>query len=206
MDAFNQLVMERRSANNFLPNNPITPRELDEIFNVVKMAPSAFNLQHTNYLVVTDDDMKRKVQKAAFGQYKVGVASAVIIVTGDKAAYKNTEKVYEGLLMLGILNQQQYDHEVQDVISLYESRGEEFQRDEAIRNASLSSMLFMLAAKNAGWGTCPMIGFDADEIKSLLEIPYEQEPVLMIVLGKEKVESRRPRGYRKPVGEFVKYY
>ena len=62
--------------------------------------------------------------------------------------------------MLGILNQQQYDQEVQDVISLYESRGEEFQRDEAIRNASLSSMLFMLAAKNAGWATCPMIGFE----------------------------------------------
>lgn len=147
MDAFNKLVTERRSANNFLPNNPITPRELDEIFNVVKMAPSAFNLQHTNYLVVTDDDLKEQVQKAAFGQYKVGVASAVIIVTGDKKAYKNTEKVYEGLLMLGILNQQQYDQEVQDVISLYESRGEKFQRDEAIRNASLSSMLFMLAVK-----------------------------------------------------------
>ncbi|MFJ7936765.1 nitroreductase family protein [Sporosarcina sp. NPDC096371] len=206
MNAFNQLVMERRSANNFLPNNPITQRELDEIFNVVKMAPSAFNLQHTNYLVVTEDGLKEQVQKAAFGQYKVGVASAVIIVTGDKEAYKNTEKVYEGLLMLGILNQQQYDDEVQDVVSLYESRGEEFQRDEAIRNASLSSMLFMLAAKNAGWATCPMIGFEPDKIKNLLAIPDHQEPVLMIVLGKEKVESRRPRGYRKPVGEFVKYY
>lgn len=51
-----------------------------------------------------------------------------------------------------------------------------------------------------------MIGFDPEEIKSLLEIPDEQDPVLMIVLGKEKVESKRPRGYRKPVGEFVKYY
>lgn len=206
MDAFNQLVTERRSANNFLPNNPISPRELDEIFNVVKMAPSAFNLQHTNYLVVMEDELKEKVQKAAFGQYKVGVASAVIIVTGDKLAYKHTEKVYEGLLMLGILNQQQYDQEVEDVISLYESRGEKFQRDEAIRNASLSAMLFMLAAKNAGWATCPMIGFDPDEINSILDIPDDKEPVLMIVIGKEKVESRRPRGYRKPVGEFVKYY
>ena len=92
MDTFNQLVMARRSANNFLPNNPITPRELDEIFNVVKMAPSAFNLQHTNYLVVTDDELKEQVQKAAFGQYKVGVASAVIIVTGDKGHIKALKK------------------------------------------------------------------------------------------------------------------
>lgn len=27
----------------------------------------------------------------------------------------------------------------------------------------------------------------------------------MITIGKEKVESRQPRGYRKPVREFVTY-
>lgn len=206
MNTFNQLMTERRSANNFLEDHPITSKELDEIFSVVKMTPSAFNLQHSQYLVVTDSDLKEQVKEAAFGQYKVGTASAVIIVTGNKEAYKNAGKIYEGLLMLGILSKQEYDHEVQDVTSLYETRGEEFQRDEAIRNASLSSMIFMLAAKDAGWDTCPMIGFDPEKVKSLLNIPDQQEPVLMIALGKEKVESRRPRGYRKPVGEFVKYY
>jgi putative NAD(P)H nitroreductase len=28
---------------------------------------------------------------------------------------------------------------------------------------------------------------------------------MMITIGKEKVESRKPRGYRKPVSEFVTY-
>lgn len=206
MKSFHELVEERRSARNFLENNPITSKELDEIFGLVKMAPSAFNLQHTNYLVVIDPELKEDVKKAAFGQYKVGVASAVIIVLGDKTAFKETERIYEGLLMLGVLSKQEYDHEVQDIVSLYESRGEVFQRDEAIRNASLSAMLFMLAAKNAGWDTCPMIGFDSNQLKQVLKISDQYEPVLMITIGKEKIQSRRPRGYRKPVSEFVKYY
>ncbi len=51
-----------------------------------------------------------------------------------------------------------------------------------------------------------MIGFDADAVKKLLNIGDQDEPVLMITIGKEKVESRKPRGYRKSVSEFVTYY
>ncbi len=105
--------------------------------------------------------------------------------------------------MLGILNKQEYDFTVKDTVDLYETRGPTFQRDEAIRNASLSAMLFMLAAKQQGWDTCPMIGFDSDRVKEILNINDQYEIALMITLGKEKIESRKPRGYRKPVSEFV---
>ena len=94
---------------------------------------------------------------------------------------------------------------VNDTLSFYETRGEEFQRDEAIRNASLSAMFFMLAAKEKGWDTCPMIGFDPQAVKEILNVSEQYEVVMMITLGKEKVASRKPRGYRKPVGEFVTF-
>ncbi|MEH7347089.1 nitroreductase family protein [Bacillus sp. JJ1532] len=205
METFEQVVRVRRSASNFLENNPISKKELDEIFELVKMGPSAFNLQHTNYLVVMDPELKLGVKKAANNQHKVGTASAVIIVLGNKKAYQDVGQINEGLLALGVLSKQEYDNEIQDVTSLYDQRGEVFQRDEAIRNASLSAMLFMLAAKSKGWDTCPMIGFDPEQLKKLLSISDQYEPVLMIALGKEKVQSRKPRGYRKPVDEFVTY-
>ena len=107
--------------------------------------------------------------------------------------------------MLGIVNKQEYDLMVNDTVSFYESRGPEFQRDEAIRNASLSAMMFMMAAKEKGWDTCPMIGFDSEEVKQFLNISEQYEVVMMITIGKEKVESRKPHGYRKPVSEFVTF-
>ncbi|MFO1444698.1 nitroreductase family protein [Bacillus sp. Bva_UNVM-123] len=205
MSEFEQLIKERRSASNFLENNPISKEELTKIFELVKLAPSAFNLQHTKYIVVTEPETKEKIRSAAYGQYKVKTSSAVILVLGDKKAYKNAGKIYEGLLMLGIINKQEYDHMVEDTVSMYEMRGESFQHDEAIRNASLSAMLFMLAAKEKGWDTCPMIGFDPHAVKEALNIEDQYEPVLMITLGKEKTSSRNPRGYRKPVDEFVTF-
>lgn len=203
MTEFTQLVKERRSASNFLPEYTITKEELDSIFELVKFGPSAFNLQHTKYLVVTNSEIKEEIRKAANGQYKVHSAPAVILVLGDKDAYKKAAEINEGLMMLGILNKQQYDFLVNDTMSLYETRGPVFQRDDAIRNASLSSMLFMLAAKEKGWDTCPMIGFDPDQIRQILNIDDQYEVALMITIGKEKADSRQPRGYRKPVSEFV---
>lgn len=203
MTEFIQLIKERRSANNFLPDNTISKEDLDSIFELVKLAPSAFNLQHTQYMVVTNPEIKEEIRAAANGQYKVHSASAVILVLGDKKAYQKAAEINEGLLMLGILNKQEYDLAVNDTVELYESKGPTFQRDEAIRNASLSSMLFMLAAKEKGWDTCPMIGFEPNKIKENLHISDQYEIALMITIGKEKVDSRKPRGYRKPVSEFV---
>ncbi len=205
MTEFIKLIEARRSASNFLKDNPIPQKDLNEIFELVKLAPSAFNLQHSKYIVVTNPEVKEQIRTAANGQYKVHSASAVIIVLGDKLAYKNTAAINEGLLMLGIINKQEYDLMIEDTVSLYETRGDSFQRDEAIRNASLSAMMFMLAAKEKGWDTCPMIGFDSDKVKEILNINEQYEPALMITIGKEKIESRKPRGYRKPVSEFVSF-
>lgn len=149
--------------------------------------------------------MKQKVYEASFKQYKVQTASAVLVVLGNKEAYKDAARINEGLLHLGVLSKQEYESTVSSVESFYEGRGDTFMREEAIRNASLSAMLFMLIAKEKGWDTCPMIGFDPEALSSALNIPDSYVPVLMITLGKEDTSGQRPRGYRKPAGEFVSY-
>lgn len=49
---FENLVKERRSASKFLPDVEISTKELEEMLSLVKFAPSAFNLQHSHYVVV----------------------------------------------------------------------------------------------------------------------------------------------------------
>lgn len=205
MTEFESLLKARRSANKFIPGMEILDTELEEIFQLVKFAPSAFNLQHTHYVVVKEQPLKQKMYEAAHKQYKVQTASAVIIVLGKKNAYQDVGRLHEGLLALGVMNQQEYDLTVRSVLDFYEGRGEAFQQEEAIRNASLSAMLFMLIAKEKGWDSCPMIGFDPEALREALHIPEDYIPALMITLGKEDTSNQRPRGYRKPTGEFVSY-
>lgn len=203
--SFLELINERRSANNFIKDVEITKEEMNEIFKMISLAPSCFNLQHANYLVILDKDIKELFRERACPQYKLHTASAAVLVLGDKSAYKNAEKIYEPMKMLGMIDDVAYSQMITDVYSMYEGRGEGFIRDEAIRNSALSAMMFMLAAKDRGWDTCPMIGFDSEATKSLLKIPEDKEPVMLITIGKEDQDKKRLRGYRKPVQEFVQY-
>ena len=203
---FTKLIDKRRSANNFIKDVKMTEDDIRPILEDVKLAPSAFNLQHPEYIVVLDEDMKEKVREAAYGQYKVHAASAVVLVLGDKEAYKQTARISQGMVDLGIITDFELQGLIYDNTNFYEGRGENFMKEDAIRNASLSAMMFMLAAKNRGWDTCPMIGFDQEKMRSLFNVPATHEIALMITIGKEKVSSRRLRGYRKPVEEFVTYY
>ncbi|WP_068986439.1 MULTISPECIES: nitroreductase family protein [Lysinibacillus] len=203
---FAKLIDKRRSANNFIEGIKMSEEDIRPILEDVKLVPSAFNLQHANYIVVLDEEKKEKVREAAYGQYKVHSASAVILVLGDKEAYKNTANLNQGMVDLGIINACELENIVNENAKFYEERGEEFMKEEAIRNASLSAMLFMLAAKNRGWDTCPMIGFDQQQMRALFNVPETHEIALMMTIGKEKESSRRLRGYRKPVEEFATYY
>ncbi|APF28226.1 putative NAD(P)H nitroreductase mhqN [Clostridium sporogenes] len=205
MSELKKIIEERRSANNFIEGVKIPDKDFTEIFELLKLAPSCFNIQHSNYLVVTDEEKKEQLRKAAFNQYKVHTASAVILVLGDKLAYKNAENIYSGMLNLGIMSKLDYDNIVRDINNLYEGRGEDFQSSEAIRNTSLSAMMFMLIAKDKGWDTCPMIGFNQEEVRQIFNIPENYEIALMITMGKEDTSKTRMRGYRKPVGEFVSF-
>lgn len=205
MSQFQELVQARRSASKFQTDVHISEQELAEMFSLVKFAPSAFNLQHTHYVAVTEKELKEKVYEAAFKQYKVLTSSAAIVVLGDLEAYHNIGPINEGLLNLGVIDRREFDETVSSVIGMYEDGGDAFKRDEAIRNASLSAMLFMLIAKDKGWDTCPMIGFDPEQLRRVLNIPDRYVPAMLITIGKEDTGKQRPRGYRKPVGEFVTY-
>jgi putative NAD(P)H nitroreductase len=205
MGELKKVIEERHSVNNFIEGVKIPREDFVEIFNLLKLAPSCFNIQHSNYLVVTDEEKKEELRKVAFNQYKIHTASAAIIVFGDKKAYKDAEKLYSGMLHLGMMSKFDYDQTLSSISGLYEGRGDVFQRDEAIRNASLSAMMFMLIAKHKGWDTCPMIGFDPEKVSKLFNVPEELEPVILITMGKEDTKKQRLRGYRKPVSEFVTF-
>lgn len=202
---FLTVVRERRSANKFLPGIKIPREDFDAIFEDLTQAPSCFNLQHAHYYIGEQEDTIKQLYESSYNQYKVLTSSATIIVTGDIDAYKGAEQIYEASKFLKIINEEEYNGMIKAINTLYESGGDSFQHDEAIRNASISSMLFMLLAKNLGWDTCPMIYFDQEKVKEIFDIPENEIPILMITMGKMDPTSFRVRGYRKPQNEYVKF-
>lgn len=205
MEDFLTIVRERRSANKFLKGIKIPREDFEAIFEDLSQAPTCFNLQHAHYYVGETESTIEQLYKASYNQYKVLTSSATVIVTGGLNAYKNAQQIYEASKFLKIIDEEEYEAMIKAINGLYEGGGKDFQHDEAIRNASITAMLFLLLAKNRGWDTCPMIYFDSDKVKEIFDIPENEIPVLMITMGKLDPMSSRVRGYRKPQEEYVKF-
>lgn len=193
---FSQLIQERRSVKSYQPDKEISDAELQALFEEVKLSPSSFNLQHWTFIAAQDPELKKQLREAAWGQPQVEESSVAFVVCGKLDAYKDAARIYEET------PQEIQDRVVPMITNFYEGK-DQLQRDEAIRSASLAAMTLMYLARNKGYDTGPMIGFDSQAVSKLLKLTPNYIPVMMMVLGHQK-DAPRPRAYRRPVEEIVK--
>ena len=80
--------IERRTSVRHYTTEPLDPAALDRILDAGRRAPSAKNRQSWRFLVLTDHDLRIKIQDACFGQEYVGQAPAVIALCTTNIEYK----------------------------------------------------------------------------------------------------------------------
>ena len=89
-------------------------------------------------------------------------------------------------------------------ITNYYEGDDRAQRDEAMRSCGMAATTIMLAAKEMGYDTCPMDGFDFDAVGKLLNLPEDHTPTMFVVVGKA-LEPARPRAGQLHMDEVVIY-
>lgn len=193
---FAQVVQQRRSIRTYDPSQPISDAELRALFELVRLTPSSFNVQHWRFVVVRDQALKTQLRAAALGQEQVETASAVVVVLGKLNAYEDAARIYAD-------TPPAVQNSVVPMIGKYYADAPALQRDEAIRSASLAAMTLMLAARDRGFATGPMIGFDPPAVCKLLGIDANHLPVMLVVIGRQ-VGEVRPRATRLPTSEIVR--
>jgi len=181
-----QAILSRRSIRDFDPDHEIDDATLREIFELVTHTPSSFNLQHWRFVVVRDQARKDRLRTASFGQQHVGEASAVVVVAARLDAHEDAARVQ------GHVPDDQQRADLVKMIQGFYSGKPQFQRDEAIRTASLAAMTLMLVAQSKGLGTCPMIGFDPAQVTEIADLQDNCFPVMLVVLGKPRASKPLP--------------
>jgi len=193
-----QAILERRSVKAYDPQHKMTEDEIAKLMSLAILSPTAFNIQNWRFVVVTDPALRKDIRAVSWDQAQVEDASLLVVLTADlKAWEKQPERYWENA-----------SKPVQDylvsAIGQYYAGNELVQRDEAMRSCGMAAMTIMLAAKEMGYDTCPMDGFDFDAVAKLLNLPDDHTPVMFVVVGKALKEAQ-PRGGQLPINEVVIY-
>jgi nitroreductase len=177
-------IKKRRAIKAFDPEHRLTAEEERKLFEATILAPTSFNIQHWRFVVVRAPELRAKIRKE-FGndQAQMTDASLLVIFTADvKAWQKEPDRYWRNA-----------PQEVSDLLvgwmgPFHEGR-DWLQRDEAQRSIGMAMQTLMLAATAMGYESCPMIGFDIDEVARLINLPEDHIMGPMVAIGKGTKES-----------------
>lgn len=171
-------IRTRRAIKHYDPEFSIPQEHEDQLKDLLRQSPTSFNLQNWRFVLVKDKNLRTQIQEAAWGQEQVTKASLLFVMCADLKAWdKNPARYWSDA------PQEAQDILVPMIKPFYEDR-EWQQRDEAMRSIGIASQTLMLAATDMGYGTCPMIGFDADKVAKLINLPEDHVIGMMVTVGK----------------------
>ena len=204
---FKEAMKQRRAVNFFDPIKDITDAQLKEIIETASLAPSGFNLQPWQVIVVKDKAKKEILKKVAWNQPKITEAPVVLIVLGDTESWKKGnagfEKDFAESVKADIMKQEQYDWFTGAATSLYGTNSDR-KMAFACKNAGFFAMSLMLAAKDVGLDSHPMDGFDIEGVRKAFNIPDKYWIPLLLAIGHfDKSKTLLPSKWRKSYDEIV---
>ena len=195
MDVF-EAVSTRRAIKKFDPTHKMTFEEVKKLMEHVILSPTSYNQQNWRFVYVTNQDVKEKISEAARGQAQPKDGSLVVVLCGDMTAWKTDPLRYW----------KNHPTEKQELVkaSLERKYSTDTQalRDEAIRSCGMAAQTIMLAARDMGLDSCPMVGFEYDDLAQVINLPENHLIVMMVVVGK-RAEDAAQRGGQLPLDEVA---
>ena len=168
----------RRSVRAYT-DQPVSDETLMELLALTGRAPSAFNLQPWRFVVVRDPSLKAALAATAYGQKQVTAAPVVIAMYTDMedTMARLDEIVHPGLPA---------DKRADTIAMLNASFGSMTPEARAVWGNGQSNIALgylLLLAKSQGLDTSPMLGFEADKVKQVLDIPAHATVTALVALG-----------------------
>ncbi|MDP2787535.1 MAG: nitroreductase family protein [Pseudomonadota bacterium] len=186
----------RRSVKAFDPTHRMSDMEREKLLSLAMLSPTAFNIQNWRFVLVQEPDLRQQVRAASWGQAQVTGASLLVVLVADLKAWEKAPERYWKNAPPAV---QEY---IVPAIGQYYAGREQVQRDEAMRSCGIAAMSLMLAAKEMGYDSCPMDGFDFDAVGKLIHLPPNHAITMFVAIGKGVTEAY-PRGGQLPMSEVV---
>jgi nitroreductase len=199
-----RLITERRSITFFDPNREVPDELIKEILEVSATAPSGYNIQPWEVIVVKDKEKKRKLKEICYNQQKVEDASAnIVLIANTRAGFEHVDKVLDSWIQLGYIKPENRESLKAQILTGWQDPQRAFRK--AVRDTALFGMTVMIVARAYGLETHPMEGYDEQKLKEFLGVEeYKVIPMIIAIGYKDPSKELLPRAYRFRFEEFGK--
>ena len=187
-NAFMDAMNFRHACKIFDENKKITQEDMHYILECARKSPSSFGMEAWRFLVITNDDLKKKIRPACWDQVQITSCSHLVIILAGIDALKPENGEVKKRFMRRQMPQEQLDF----YVDLYTKHLHEVLSSDAniyawsAKQTYIAAANMMSGAAFIGIDSCPIEGFEKEKLEEILELERTKEQVAMVL----------PFGYR----------
>ena len=176
-------------------NGQTVPQEkIDSILEAARLAPTSSGLQPFKILVITNPELKAKIQPVAFGQTQIVDSSHLLVFAAwDQYTAERIDNVFAHTAAERGIPASSFDEYAGRLKSIYLNQSAQTNFEHAARQAYIAFGLAIAAAAEQHVDATPMEGFDNAALDELLGLPAQ---------GLKSV-TLLPLGYRDPENDWL---
>lgn len=187
----------RHACKIFDDTKKVSDEDLNYILEVGRKSPSSFGMEPWKFLVITNEELKAKIRPFCWDQPQITTCSHLIIVL----AAIDSVKVESGLVRTKLGRKGFPDEKLEFYVGIYGSHLKDvLSSDDNIyswtaRQTYIALGNMMTAAAVKGIDTCPVEGFEKENVENVLGLDTSKYQVSVVL----------PIGYRlNPQSEMVR--
>lgn len=183
--------LEWRSATkSFDSGKKVPDAELQKILNAIQLAPASFGLQPYHVHVITDQDIKDKIQEVSWNQPQIGNCSHLLVFSARIDIEDRIEQ-YLDIASGGDESKKEALEGYRDMMQGF-LLGENGKGDFSwsARQTYIALGFAMAACAELEIDSCPIEGSDYAKVDEILELPINLLSCVMLPIGYREVEPR----------------
>lgn len=188
-----------RYATKKMNGEPVPQEKVDKILDAAQLAPTSSGLQPFKIIVITNPDLKAKIQPIAMNQSQVVDGSHLLVFAAwDNYTAQRIDDVFAHTAAERGIPTSTFDDYCNRLKTIYLNRTAEQNFEHAARQAYISFGLAIAAAAELKVDATPMEGFDNAALDELLELPQQGlKSVTLLPLGYRDAENDWLVGQKK---------
>lgn len=196
-----------RYATKRMTGEKLDEETVDQIVEAARLSPSSAGLQPLHVFVISNPQLKQKIQAVALGQPQIVESSHLLVFTSwDTITDEAIEKVHANMNALRQLPREKTVQTEDNLKQLFRTFSDEEQYHHTAKQAHIAFGMAIAAAAELGVDATPMEGFNKNWLDELLDLRSKGlRSVVLLALGRRKVEADwlfPLKKYRQPIEEF----
>ncbi|MCF6331509.1 MAG: NAD(P)H-dependent oxidoreductase [Sulfurimonas sp.] len=207
-DAFLEIMNFRHACKIFDDTKKISDDDINYILEVARKSPSSFGMEGWKFLVITNEELKAKLKPFCWNQVQITTCSHLVIVLGAI----DSLKVENGVVRSQLSRREMPQENLDAFVELYASHlSDTLSSDEKIyqwsaRQTYIAAANMMSAAAFIGIDSCPIEGFEKEDVQKILKLDTTAYRVAMILSFGYRIneQPKQLRSNFESIVEFIK--